>query len=398
MTTRHLLWVGDAVCASGFSRATHNILHHLKDTWKVTVLGLNHYGDPHSYPYDIYPAYPAGDGLGVNRLNGLCTALLPDIVVLQNDPWNMQRYLQQIPKSIPVVGVVAVDGKNIQGTQLAGLSHAIFWTRFGQAEAQRGGFAGESSVIPLGVDRKVYYPRGLRKMRESQIANALHKRGLDENAFMVGVVAKNQGRKRLDLAVQYFAEWMKSYDVRDAVMWLHVGAVMSNGYNLLQLCDYYGISSRLIYPEIHPVLGVREDAMAGVYSMFSVGLNTSLGEGWCFPIMEQMACGVPCIVPQWSALGEWPEDAVMQVPCTATEVHPGPNTIGGVMDREGCIQALRSLYENDNLRRMYSTRGLALVSRPEFTWERIGQQYNEVLETVLCNETRLSVVSNEVPA
>jgi glycosyltransferase involved in cell wall biosynthesis len=102
-----------------------------------------------------------------------------------------------------------------------------------------------------------------------------------------------------------------------------------------------------------------------------------------------MACGVPAIVPDWSALGEWTEDAAVKVPCTSTALtaplNHFPYTIGGVPDREATIVALQSLYESVELRAEHTARGLALTARPEYQWANVGVAFREALEASLAH-------------
>ena len=66
---KKLLWIGDGPdCPSGFGRATREILDVLKEHYDVTVLGLNHLGDPGTVPYPVYSCFPGGDMFGVGRL------------------------------------------------------------------------------------------------------------------------------------------------------------------------------------------------------------------------------------------------------------------------------------------------------------------------------------------
>src|SRR5678816_2489484 len=112
---RKLLWVGDAAVASGFAKSTHGVLETLRKTWDVSVLGLNYLGDPHPFAYRIYPCYPGGDFFGVGRLEYVVEREKPDVIVLQNDPWNIPAYVEKLEElKCPAkkVGVIPVDGKN----------------------------------------------------------------------------------------------------------------------------------------------------------------------------------------------------------------------------------------------------------------------------------------------
>jgi glycosyltransferase involved in cell wall biosynthesis len=169
---RRLLFIGDAVCPSGFARSTHHQCDYLDhrtnpsnpDPWEVSVLGLNYRGDPHDHPYKIWPAkMKAHDDLfGMLLVPELIQTIRPDVVVIQNDPWNFPRYMDNL-RNVPVVGIVAIDGKNVQGRVLNGLHAAVFWTNFGAEHAQLGGFSGPYGVVPLGVDLEIYKPIDKRK-------------------------------------------------------------------------------------------------------------------------------------------------------------------------------------------------------------------------------------------
>lgn len=386
-----LLWVGDAVCSSGFARNTHKVLDVLRHEYDVVVLGLNSFGTPHEYPYEIWPCYPGGDMFGVGRLTELVKKRNPHVIVIQNDSWNFPEYMQALVRvtSAPVVGIVAVDGYNVQGYHLDRLATAVFWTRFAEREARRGGYQGRSHVVPLGVDTELYRPMDRTEARLlSGIPASLR------DVFIVGNINRNQPRKRMDLFVSYFAEWITTHKIPDAYAYVHYAPTGDEVFDLGQLMGYYGFAGdklRLLTSETEIFNGLPEAKVARLYSAFDVMMTTTQGEGWGLTTMEGMACGVPQIVPKWSALGEWTEDAVVQVPCAEIAVTPTMqrggtrkiNIIGGVMHRAGAITALDQLYRDAVLRKSLGRRGMELVSRPEYQWQYIGKQMLDIVATVL---------------
>jgi glycosyltransferase involved in cell wall biosynthesis len=299
----------------------------------------------------------------------------PDAVVLQNDPWNFPAYLKPLSSS-KVIGIAAVDGKNCRGNDLNGLARAIFWTEFGRREAHAGGYTGDSAVIPLGVQLSTYRPiEKIEARKHFQFGRRF------QNSFMVGNVNRNQPRKRMDLTIQYFAEWIKSDKVDDAYLFLHVAPTGDSGYDCAQLAKYYGIEQRTILSEPEVWNGLKEEELAVLYSCFDVQLSTTQGEGWGLTAMEGMACGVPQVLPRWSALGEWAQGAALLVPCTTTAATPDSiNVIGGVPDREETIKTLRVLYKQPRIREEYRDMGLSLVQEDRFRWENIGARYAEEIE------------------
>lgn len=388
-----LLWVGDATVASGFAEITHNVLHELRDGWELQVLGLNYDGDPHAYPFlrnRIWPASVNGtDYLGLNRIGPLINAINPDVIVLQNDGWNIPYYIKairKVNKTIPIVGAIAVDGKNVQGVWLEDLTFAIFWTKFAENEARLGGYVGPSAVIPLGVDLELYSPMNRKRARQFLAFPKVL-----EDGFIVGTVNRNQPRKRLDLTVSYFAQWAKDFDRRDAYLYIHVAPTGDQGWNLEQLMHYYGFrgaNKRLIVDRPDVGYGVHPTILSVTYSTFNTQLSTAIGEGWHLPTMEGMACGVVPIVGDQAGLAEWTEDAAIKVPCSEIQVTPGmANIICGVPDRAAVIEALEQVYNHGA--EDYIKRGLELVSRPEFRWKNIGKRYDEVLKEVVARAGEL---------
>lgn len=377
---RKLLWVGDACVSSGFARATHYTLDVLRKTWDVNVLGINYRGDPHPYPYPVYPCYPGGDYLGVGRTVELVNKIKPDVVVVQNDPWNIPAYLKKTG-NVPVVAALAVDGKNCAGRGLNGVALAVFWTQFGEAEAKLGGYSGPSAVVPLGVDLEIYKP--------ANRAEARAKLGLPANlanGFIAGNVNRNQPRKRLDLSIMYFAEWIKTQNIEDAYLFLHVAPTGEMGYDVQQLAHYYGIASRMIIAEPEIGHGVEESALVNTYNCFDVQLSTTQGEGFGLTALEAAACGIPLILPDWSALGELYKDAAWLVPCTTIACTPNNiNVVGGVADRAGTIKALDTLYQSKHgqVWARCRQRGLAFAHQDRFRWENIGKAFSEALDAAL---------------
>lgn len=381
-----LLWIGDAVVPTGLARVAHNVLAQLqKHEWEVAVVGVGYDGDPHPYSYPIYPARISAydDMFGRKRLPKILSAFQPDIVVINNDPWNIANFVGKF--DVPMVAYMPVDGPNIRSDiakKLNGLSACIAYTQFGAKELTRAGL-GEPAmfVVPHGVDSELYRPIDKHHAR--------HMLGLDmlpKDSFVVGNVNRNQPRKRLDLTIMIFAKWLKSIGYPKAVyLHLHCG-LRDVGWDLLQLASYYGVQDRVIItdPRMENELGLPENVMPYVYNSFDVQITTTMGEGWGLTTHEGMACGIPQIVPDWSALREWPEDSVIKVPIASEQATSGMiNTIGGVVDELRFIECLNDVHSHEFLRSELGRKVLERATSPEFRWERIGDKFHEILSLVL---------------
>ena len=386
---RHVLWVGDAGCTTGFARCTHSMCDQLHTLgWTVDILGINYFGDPHRYPYRVWPCRQPFDGgldaFGEGRLPILVDRLRPDVVVLQNDPWNIAGYIEAMstcahkPK---VVGYLAVDGKNQHAAPLNMLDGIVVWTDWAREELLAGGCNKDIEVIPLGVDLSVFAPMDKVVARSRTCPPEL-----PANAFIVGYVGRNQPRKRLDLTISYFSRWIASGGV-DAYLYLYVAPTRDCGVDIRSLVKYYGVSTRVILsePELTTVMGAPDHWMTSLYNSFDVFFTTTQGEGWGLPVLEAMACGVPVVAPNWSGIGSWAKDAALLVDCTATALTAPINglvhTIGGIPDPAGSVWALSNLYVDHPSRKLLADRGLELAQR--LSWSSAKDQFGRYMDGIV---------------
>lgn len=383
---RKLLWIGDTPTVStGFGRATQYTVAVLQREFDVTILGLNYQGDPHAYPCAIYPCAPGGDWGGLGRMKALIEFIEPDVLVVQQDPWNFPEYMKRA-QGVPMVGAVAVDGKNCKGVGLNGLAMAVFWTHFGEAQARIGGYVGPSSVVPLGVDLDIYKPiEDCPDLRiEMGLNKALIAQGLPADAFVVGVVGRNQQRKRLDLTIEYFAEWIHSRKITDAALWLHVAPTGERAYDIEQLCEYYGITKYALIPDISERVGMTEELLNKVYNVFDVLFTTTQGEGFWLPGFEAMAAGTPIIAPDWSAIGELFVEAAALIPCAYTAATPNKiNVIGALPDKRTTVNVLHRMYTEKMLRDQCREAGLKRAYEARYRWENVGEAFLVAVEAAL---------------
>lgn len=383
-----LLWIGDAVNQSGFSRVTHNVLNYLEQDWEIHVLGLNYYGDPHNHRYPIYPAITGGDWMGIGRYKKVIETVDPDVVLAFNDPFIIVEYLNVVEKEglkTPVCAYMPIDSKNVRMDyveKLNQLDTAISYTQFGMSELDRHGLKTNRAIIPHGVDLTRYYPVSRKEARQKLGLGHL------EDWFIIGNINNNQPRKRQDLSIAYFAEWLKGFpDGRPdkVALYLHCKTI-GIGYDLRDLAQEFGVQDRVIVlgDDLMDAGGIGEGYLKYVYGSLDFQISTSMGEGWGLTQMEGMACGIPQVVPTWAALEEWPGDSVWQVPCSGIQVFPGGvNGIGGVADEEEFITALSNLYHRPALREELAQKGLEKVKEPQYRWEPIAEQFHSVLKAAL---------------
>lgn len=148
-------------------------------------------------------------------------------------------------------------------------------------------------VIPHGVDTRLFSP--LPETQRSRLS-ADHGR---TGTFVVGTVANNSRRKRLDLIVRSFALFCRDHP-RSRLLIKTDRSVSLDGVDLPALIAREQVEdrARLILQES------TDSQMAALYNRMDLYLNLSEWEGFCIPVIEAMACAVPVVSPPIQGPGE----------------------------------------------------------------------------------------------
>ncbi len=147
--------------------------------------------------------------------------------------------------------------------------------------------------IPHGVDS-----RELRPPEAGERARDRREWGL-EGRFVAGTVAANSARKRLDLVIEAFARFARREE-RAVLLIKTDRRVSPEGSDLLERARRAGIEARTrLLTEPLPAAD-----LARLYGRMDVYLNLSEWEGFCLPVAEAMACGVPVVCLPGQGPGE----------------------------------------------------------------------------------------------
>lgn len=395
-----MLYVGDYPVQTGFGVVGTNLIKTFKKHYDVHVMGVNFYGDYNELNegLKVYPASLNGSDIwGKDRLGEIIAKVYPDVVFILNDPWIGRDYGEVITKlkemnpnlKTKFYLYTPVDAKNVKQDFIDGLQvydRVITYTDFGRRELEnrpKGEGLKNVAVVPHGVDTKTFFKIFEKdKLKE-------HMR-LSADDYIVLCLQRNQPRKRLDLTLYYFAEWVKRYNLPENVKLYYHGALQDFGIDILQWAEYLGIDNRIAIssPNIRPDRGLTPEQLNMVYNAADVFFTTTAAEGWCLPVAEAMAVGCPVIIPDHSALSEWPEGNAEYMKCYPfpTLSDRGLNTIHNVVDMESAIESLHRLYMDKRYREELGKAGEAHIRSSKFNWENIAKTFLKIMEET--NEKR----------
>jgi len=152
----------------------------------------------------------------------------------------------------------------------------------------------DSVYIPHGYDKKLFFPIDKNE--------AKRKLGL-QGKFVVGTVARNQGRKMLDRTIKAFAIFCR--DKPDAVLLMHTDPTdIAAGIDLNQLITRFQLQNRVFYTGTTFYKSFDYNKMNEIYNAMDLFFLSTSGEGFGIPTIEAMACGVPQVVTDYTTTKE----------------------------------------------------------------------------------------------
>jgi len=211
--------------------------------------------------------------------------------------------------------------------------------------------AGKITVIYPGRDESVAQVTDRDVLSELRVRLGLAERYL----LYVGTL---HPRKNLVRLVEAFAGALAGLDTGTQLIlagqkgWLYDEA--------LARVEQLGLTGRVLFPG-YVAAGDLPALMSGATAF----LFPSLYEGFGFPVIEAMACGVPVVCSNASSLPEVAGDAALLV---------------DPLDTAALSQAIRRIATDEPLRQELVGRGWQQVTR--FSWRRCAEQVLDVLQEV----------------
>lgn len=171
------------------------------------------------------------------------------------------------------------------------------------------------------------------------------------DVIKIGYLGGLDGRKNVILLIKSFQELVKKYDNIE----LHVGG---GGENLQRFKDMNIPKSYFYGP-------IKFDDVNDFLNKLDIFVFPSLQEGFGFPPLEAMTCGIPVVA---TISGPMPEI----VDGAGILVEPNVHSM---------VKGISKLLENRSLRKRLTRAGLKRVKK--FTWEKCAKETLKVYETAM---------------
>ncbi len=384
-----ILYAGDSPTVNtGFGIVAKNLLNRFVAMGhQVTVLGVNHYGEPYDqkeFPYMVYPCDRGGSPqvFGFQKFWSIYEAIQPDLVFFLNDPWLIREYMNYKPERIAphtkFLAYYPTDSGPMKPEwieTLSALDAQVCYSYYAEGvviKSNKGIRPDNLHQIYHGVNPKEFFPVNQNAARTEL--------GLPIEDFIVGMIARNQYRKRFDIMMAGFAEFAKNKP--NVKLYLHT-ALQDIGFEITDMARQFDILDKLILTEgVTPARGVTNQRLNLIYNSLDVHALISLGDGFGLPVAESMATGCPQIVSDHSCLKELVDGhGGLTVKTAAWLMNiQGINTWGGLSDYKDLANKLDILYKSPELRVKYAEQAYNFITQEKFTWDYAAAQFMAIVK------------------
>lgn len=390
-----LLLISDCGVPTGYGRIADSIATRLhKRGWTIHATSFAYDGlMPAVYegavlPYHVAPLQGRNGWPG--DVANIAGAYQPDIVmVMQDAPYGEAVYNSGIDWSrYGFVMLTPVDGAPIYPNWVNLMKQAdgaLTISQFGVNAYREAGV--QAVLCRPGVEANSFYE--LAVPQKQALRQQL---GVPQDAFIVGTMCQNQGRKDVPDMLRAFFEFAK--DKPNALYLLDMDKLSPVGFDIEALCKQHNWErNRLIFREDcirKGILHLRER-----YNLLDVHMVLAHREGYGLPLAEAMACGVVSMALDYTSgteiCGEGQGLLVKPIEYTAV------STWGGALDYfpdiEHMVSQLNLVYNDPNQRAVIAKKGMEWARQQ--TWDKATDAVHGVLNTVL--ERKTSIIAMPAP-
>ena len=386
-----ILWYGDAVSHTGFARVTHSLLDHLSKNHEVVVFGINYNGDPHEYPFKVYPAsgvHP-GDRFGLARLPMVVEEEKPEFIIALNDIWMINQVWEKIHFLQPSLGFkfipyFPIDSERYADSMLRYVKDWDFSVTFTIQQAQRIHNHNVQpkmiGVLPHGIDQGKFFPMDRVEARK--------RLKLPEDKFIVLNANRNQPRKRIDLTIQAFAEFAK--DKPDTMLYLHMsekdlGWSVREVFNSEMQRRGLDPTNRMIMTSRHIdyMAPPTDETLNLIYNCCDVGINTADGEGWGLVPFEHASCKRAQIVPNHTSCKDIWTGSGCLIDVAAWVRDKDLSVERGIIKVDSAVEHLNKLYHDEEFRNQVAEDCYEVTQNPAYRWDQIALGFEKAMEDLV---------------
>lgn len=209
---------------------------------------------------------------------------------------------------------------------LRGYDRKLAYTQFGAKIL-------ESDFIPHGINTNIFTPRGKDAGKLAL--------GFSANNIVIGCCMTNQVRKDWGLAFATMSELHKqNHAIR---FWAHVDILQrSHAWNMMALVADYNAYDWIRVISNTPY---SDTEMSYFYSACDLTILPTLGEGFGFPVVESLSCGVPVVTGSFGGQAELIPNKDWLVGANDWRIEGLGNSLRPIYDPAAFVEVIQEVLE-----------------------------------------------------
>lgn len=290
-----IAWLSDLdLAGSGYLNITVPLCNELaKLGHEIKCVGYGYGGQEHDNNFSIIPARDFNDVTAI--IQNLTRKWKFDAFVCALDIPHQEKLLSVFKDNRPFkyIGIMPVEAGPLcvsWAIALMMMDKRFIISQYGTDECAKCGVSAEH--LQIGIDSELWkVPAQEDRDRVRQFM------GIDDDTFIVLTIADNQERKNPHRLMETYAEFSKGKKTKYIMVtreWNPAGG------RLRDYAQELGIQQHFILME----RGMPFKQLWGLYAMSDVFLLASKAEGLGMPILEAMACKIPIVATNCTAITE----------------------------------------------------------------------------------------------
>ena len=233
----------------------------------------------------------------------------------------------------------------------------------------------DTKYIPHAIDTSFYHP-----LSDEDKLRIKTQWGL-AGKFVMGIVARNQGRKMLDRALSSFVKVKDQ--MPNAVLFMHCDPYDPASYfNFPALIQRYHLENRVIFSGTRYFKAFDYAKMNELYNLMDVFFLPTSGEGFGIPTIEAMAAEIPILITDYTTTNEIvTRNNAGEAIKVSDEILGTWNVERGIMGLDDAAEKMLKLYKDENLRREYGKNGRKAAMR-DYEWRDVSQQWTQLINSL----------------
>ncbi|MDD5618690.1 MAG: glycosyltransferase family 4 protein [Candidatus Omnitrophica bacterium] len=372
---------------TGFAREVRDLIPELKKAgYEIRQVALGFNGMPKDPEIEIYPGnfHKLDSYWAREMLEYAIQDFEPDVVLTLGDYYMLPKiaFAMAYPRKLKWIHWGVLDGAPLGfgcKEPLKWVDYNLYHSNFAKEEIEK--------VLP-DIKGEVFFPatdpKTFFKMNKEQL-----KKDFDcEGKFIITTVARNQTRKNLPALIEamgYIRE-----QIPEAMLLLGVTHNTKTpegdleGHELQYLIDYYGVNDCVVLPKEKNGDGSLSDkTIREIYDLGDIFCLPTMGEGFGMIFHESMACGVPVLATDCSAVPDTLNNCGYLIPPIGS-FHHAEGVSHSIVSPATIFSLILDIYGDRKKLKEKAELGEKFVR--EFTPEKQANKLDAIIKKVLIND------------